>query len=165
MWDRSTRVPLIFAGPDIAKGGRCTQPAELLDMYPTLLDLCGLPEKKDLEGRSLVPQLKDATAKREHPAITTHNHDNHGVRSEHWRYIRYADGSEELYDMRKDPNEWKNVAADPAHSAIVAEHRSWLPKTNRKPVPGSRSRILLFDDGKVNWEGTDVSPKDPIPEL
>ena len=88
LWDRSTRVPLIFAGPAVAPGARCMRPAELLDIYPTLIDLCGLPKKDGLEGISLLPQLQDAEAPRERPAITTHNHDNHGVRSENWRYIR-----------------------------------------------------------------------------
>ncbi|MBT7875444.1 MAG: sulfatase, partial [Verrucomicrobia bacterium] len=110
LWDRSTRVPLIFAGPGVAKSSRCSKPAELLDLYPTLSDLAGLPQPSGLEGHSLLPQLKDAESPRKWPAITTHNHDNHGIRSEHWRYIRYADGSEELYDMRKDPNEWDNLA-------------------------------------------------------
>ena len=112
LWDRSTRVPLVFAGPGVAAGGRCSQPVELLDIYPTLIDLCGLPAHNPLEGHSLMPQLRDAQAERPWPAITTHNHDNHGIRTEDWRYIRYADGSEELYDMRKDPNEWRNLADD-----------------------------------------------------
>ena len=101
---------MIFAGPGVASGSVSTRPAELLDLYPTLVEMGGLPEKGGLEGHSLVPQLKNARAPREWPAITTHNHDNHGVRSENWRYIRYADGSEELYDMRRDPNEWNNLA-------------------------------------------------------
>ncbi len=165
LWDRSTRVPLIFAGPGVSKGGRCTQPVELLDMYPTLIKLCDLPEKKGLEGISLMPQLKDANSKRKRPAITTHNHDNHGIRSENWRYIRYADGSEELYDMRTDPNEWKNLAADPKHKNVIASHRKWLPKKSKKPAPGSRSRILTFEAGKANWEGKDIGKDDPVPEL
>lgn len=165
LWDRGTRVPLIFAGPGVASGGRCKQPAELLDIYPTLSDLCDLTQRDDLEGHSLVPQLKDDQASREWPAITTHNHDNHGVRSENWRYIRYADGSEELYDMRTDPNEWNNVADDPRFARIVKQHRGWIPES-RKPVPGSKHRILLYsEDGSVNWEGSDVNPDDPVPEL
>ena len=81
LWDDGTRVPLIFAGPGINKG-RCKQPAELLDIYPTLSALIGAETPKHLEGISLIPQLKDADAKREHPAITCHNHDNNAVRSE-----------------------------------------------------------------------------------
>ena len=165
LWDDGTRVPLIFAGPGITQGQRCTKPAELLDMYPTLIDLCGLSKNDRLEGHSLLPQLKDAEASRAWPAITTHNHDNHGVRSEHWRYIHYADGSEELYDMRKDPHEWKNLAADPQFATILAEHRSQMPKSSAKPAPGSASRILIYENGNVNWEGEDVGANDPIPEL
>ncbi len=165
LWERSTHVPLIFAGPGIAERSRCSRPAELLDIYPTLVELCGLPKKKGLEGHSLVPQLKDAAAPRRWPAITTHNRDNHGVRSEHWRYIRYADGSEELYDMRRDPNEWYNLAGDPKFADVIREHRRWLPKKNAKPAPGSRSRILIYENGKANWEGKDIGPNDPIPEI
>jgi len=166
LWDRSTRVPLIFAGPGVTAGGRCEEPAELLDMYPTLIELCGLPERSDLEGHSLMPQLRKDTAARKWPAITTHNHDNHGVRSKDWRYIRYADGSEELYDMRNDPNEWDNLADDPSCSSVLEQHRAWLPSVNKKPVPGSAHRILLYEaDGSVNWEGSDVGANDPIPEL
>ncbi len=165
LWDRSTRVPLIFAGPGIAAAAKCEQPAELLDMYPTLIDLCGLPKNSRLEGLSLMPQLQDASTPRKRPAITTHNHDNHGVRSQDWRYIRYADGSEELYDMQKDPNEWRNLAGDPKFANIVKEHRRWLPKVNEKPAPGSRHRILIYKDGKANWEGNDIGDADDIPGL
>ena len=165
LWDDGTRVPLIFAGPGVKPGQVCTQPAELLDIYPTLTGLLDLPEKKGLDGRSLIPQLQDAKAKRRHPAITTHNHDNHGVRSEHWRYIQYADGSEELYDMRKDPNEWTNLASDPKLAKVIARHKQFLPKINRKPALGSKHRILLYDNGQVNWQGEQVKPTDPIPGL
>ncbi len=164
LWDRSTRVPLIFAGPGVAKG-RCTQPAELLDIYPTLLDVCGLPANGRLEGLSLMPQLTNASTKRDRPAITTHNHDNHGVRSENWRFIQYADGSEELYDMQADPNEFHNLIGNAKHKAIADRHRKWLPKKNAKPVPGSKHRILIYEDGKANWQGEDIGKNEPIPEL
>ena len=166
LWDRSTRVPLIFAGPGVKPGQRCTQPAELLDIYPTLLDLAGLPQREGLEGLSLVPQLKDAATRRDRPAITSHNQGNHGIRSERWRYIRYADGSEELYDHLHDPDEWTNLADRPEHAAVIAEHRRWLPTTDLPPAPGSASRILTYDrktDVAV-WEGKTVKRGDPIPE-
>jgi arylsulfatase A-like enzyme len=167
LWDRGTRVPLIFAGPGVSPDSRCAEPAELLDIYPTLSELCHLEQPEGLEGHSLLPQLKDSAHAREWPAITTHNHDNHGIRSRDWRYIRYADGSEELYNMVEDPNEWTNLASRPEHSQIIAEHRQWIPKVNRKPVPGSRDRILLYDasTGQSNWEGKDILPNSPIPEI
>ena len=85
LWDRGTKVPLIFAGPGIKAAQRCTQPAELLDLYPTLIDLTGVPKRTDLEGLSLLPQLKDAATKRDRPAVTSHNQGNHAVRTERWR--------------------------------------------------------------------------------
>jgi len=166
LWDRGTKVPLIFAGPGVKAEQRCTQPAELMDIYPTLIELAGLPARDDLEGLSLVPQLRDAATKRERPAITSHNQGNHGVRSENWRYIHYADGSEELYDMRKDPNEWTNLAADPAFAEVIAEHKKWLPKVDLPPAPNSASRVLTYDAAtdEATWEGTRVKRGDPIPE-
>ena len=69
----------------------------------------------------MTPQLRDAKAERQWPAITTHNQNNHSVRTERWRYIRYADGSEELYDRAVDPNEWDNLARDSKNAATIRE--------------------------------------------
>jgi len=166
LWDRSTRVPLIFAGPGITRGGRCVEPAELLDIYPTLNELCGLTQRQDLEGQSLLPQLKDATAQRDRPAITSHNQGNHGIRSNRWRYIRYADGTEELYDLKTDPHEWTNLIGQPEHSEVISEHRRWLPKIDRAPAVGSAQRVLTYDalSDIATWEGTTIHRSDPIPE-
>ena len=166
LWERSTRVPLIFAGPGVASGGRCQQPAELLDIYPSLIDLCGLSERAGLEGLSLRPQLVDAHAKRERPAITTHNQGNHAIRSERWRYIRYADDSEELYDLHQDPHEWENLARHPEHTSVIAESRKWLPTRDVPPAANSAHRILTYDKStdEANWEGQIVRRNDPIPE-
>jgi choline-sulfatase len=166
LWDPSTRVPLIFAGPGITSGQRVTSPAELLDIFPTLVDLTNAPARNDLEGLSLVPQLRDSTTKRERPAITTHNQGNHGIRSERWRYIHYADGSEELYDMAADPHEWRNLAAKPEHAATIAEHKKWLPKPDSPLAPGSAHRILAYEAATdtAHWEGSPITRTDPIPE-
>ena len=166
LWERGTRVPLLLAGPGITAAQRCTQPAELLDLYPTLIELASLPARTDLEGLTLTPQLRNATVKRGRPALTSHNQGNHAVRSERWRYIRYADGSEELYDMIHDPREWSNLAALPEYAAVITEHQKWLPKIDLPPAPGSANRILTYDpaSGKAVWEGTPINPGDPIPE-
>jgi arylsulfatase A-like enzyme len=158
LWERSTRVPLIFAGPGIAKGAVSRRPAELLDLYPTLVELCGLPARDGLDGHSLVPQLRDPEAPRPWPAVTTHGPNNHSVRDERWRYIRYADGSEELYDTVADPNEWTNLAGDPSYATVIREHRRWLPKVNAPPVPGSRVRVVELRDGIPYWEGAPIIP-------
>lgn len=158
LWERSARVPLIFAGNGIAGGGRCAQPAELLDIYPTLIELCGLPPRSGLEGHSLAPQIADPHARRDWPAITTHNRFNHAVRTEQHRYIRYADGSEEFYDLQADPQEWRNLAADPAMRELIEAHRRWLPAINAPPVAGSSHRLLVEEDGRWIWEGTVIDP-------
>jgi arylsulfatase A-like enzyme len=164
LWERSTRVPLIFAGPGVAKGAKCGRPAELLDLYPTLTELCGLPQKPGLEGLSLVPQLKDAAAPRERPAVTTHNPGNHAVRTERWRYVRYADGTEELYDRDADPNEWTNLAADPRHADLKKQLARWMPAASAPPLPGSAGRILTYENGVPVWEGKPIAPTDPFPD-
>lgn len=165
LWERSTRVPFIWAGPGIAKSAKCGRPAELLDIFPTLLDVCGIAPRGDLDGHSLAAQLKDADAPREWPAITTHNQGNHTIRTEKWRYIRYADGSEELYDEQADPNEWKNLAGDSNFADTKAQLAKWLPKKDVPAVPGSKSRVLIYDPAtkRVVWEDEEVDRDAPLP--
>ena len=166
LWDPTARVPLIFAGPGISKGSRCRRPAELLDIYPTLAELCGLKSvPEEIEGLSLVPQLKDAQAPRSRPAITTHGPGNDSARSETHRYIRYADGSEELYDVRKDPDEFKNLASDPKTKKLRKKLASFFPKNPAKPVTGSNARLIeRKKDGSVYWENTLIEKDAKIPE-
>ena len=138
LWEEATHNVLLFWAPGVTQpGGRCPSPVSLLDIYPTLLDLCGLPPREELEGLSLLQLLKDPTSQRERPALTTHGRLNHSIRSLRWRYTRYADGTEELYDHQQDPMEWNNLASDPAHSEVKEELSKWLPK---KDAPDSESR-------------------------
>lgn len=164
LWDDSTRVPLIFSGPKVKSGQVCSKPVELLDIYPTLIELCDLPENRKLEGLSLLPLLEDANATGIRPAVTTHNQNNHGVRSVGWRFIQYAVETRELYDMRNDPNEWKNLAEDPKFKKVIEEYLQFLPSVNLPPV-GSRSRILTVEKDHVLWEGEIVRPEDPVPGI
>lgn len=165
LWERSTRVPLIFAGPGSPSGTRCAEPVELLDVFPSLCDLAGLPKPERLEGHTLVPQLKDASAAREWPAISNHNPGNNSVRDKSWRYIRYMDGSEELYDIAKDPHEFKNLAGDPAFAEEIARLAKWIPENQKLHAPGSAQRILEYRDGKAFWEGKEIHVGDPIPGI
>jgi choline-sulfatase len=158
LWERSTRVPLVMAGPGVCSGAVCVRPAELLDLFPTLIELCGLTPREELEGHSLAPQLKDANSPRQFPAITTHNQGSHSVRSERWRFIHYADGTEELYDHRDDPHEWNNLANDARFADVKRDHSRWLPAREAKPAPGSVTRFLNRDGGIWYWEGQPVVP-------
>ena len=129
LWEKANHVPFIIVAPGVTTPGtRCDQPVGLVDIYPTLIELAGLSEKPELDGSSLVPLLKNPAAKWDRPAIMTQLRGNHAVRSERWRYIRYSDGSEELYDHDQDPWEWTNLAEDPRYIKVIADHKQWLPK-------------------------------------
>lgn len=135
LWQRSTHVPLIFAGAGVQQPGVARrQPVSLLDLYPTLTGLCGLPANRRNEGASLVPLLRDAKARRP-PAVCTYLRNNHAVRDERWRYIRYEDGGEELYDTVADPNEYRNLAGDPKLTKVKHDLARWMPAKNAESVP------------------------------
>lgn len=128
LYEESTRVPLIFAGPGVLVNASCARPVGLIDIYPTLLELAGLPPNQQNDGRSLVPLLGDPDRAWDHPALTFWGRNNTAVRTEAYRYIRYEDGSEELYNRTKDPNEWTNLAADPETLAIRESLRRAIPQ-------------------------------------
>lgn len=133
----SAHVPLVITGPGIAPQQTCTHPVSLLDLYPTLVELAGLPAKSGLDGVSLVPLIKNPAAPWERPALTTAGFKNHSLRTDRWRYIRYADGAEELYDHAKDPLERTNLANQPESAKIKAELQPWFPKHDEPRNPDS----------------------------
>jgi arylsulfatase A-like enzyme len=136
LWEESTRVPFIVSVPGLTEpGARCSRPVSLLDIYPTLIDLCGLTARDELEGTSIRPLLQDPDTPWERPAITTLRQDAHSVRSERWRYIRYQDGSEELYDHENDEHEWTNLASDPQYAPVKDELARWLPEVSAPDAP------------------------------
>jgi len=141
LWEEATRVPLFISVPGVTSPGtRSDRTVSLLDLYPTLVELCGLPPREELEGRSIAPLLPDPAAEWDHPVVTTHGRDNHAVRNERWRYIRYSDGSEELYDHKQDPREWTNLAGDPQWNELKASLAMHLPKVNAKDAPARRDK-------------------------
>ncbi len=142
LWEKANRVPFIIVAPGITKPGTvCSSPVSLIDIYPTLIELAGLPEKSNLDGQSLVPLLKDPQMSWDRPARMTQRRGNHAIRSDRWRYIHYQDGTEELYDHNNDPWEWKNLAKDPEYAPVIAEHKKWLPKTEKQVPPRKRKPV------------------------
>lgn len=135
LWAESTRTPLMICAPGIRPGQQTDAPAGLIDIFPTLNELCGLPAKTGLEGRSLVPLLHEPDAQWERPIVSTWLPNNHAVIDRRWRYIRYADGAEELYDYRTDPGEFTNLAQRPELARVKADLARWLPAQN---VPALR---------------------------
>jgi arylsulfatase A-like enzyme len=139
LWERATRVPLFMVAPGLTKANQqCQRTVNLMDMYPTLIELCGLPKKSDIEANSLVPLLKNPQSKWDHPSVMTWGRNNHAVRDERWRYIRYADGTEELYDHDRDPHEWTNLAKDAKFDTVKKGLAVHLPKVNAPDAPHSK---------------------------
>lgn len=135
LWEEATHCVLMLSAPGSKPGQRCAAPVNLMDLYPTLVELCGLPPRTGLEGSSLVPLLHDPASGGERYSVTTHGKDNHTVRTSRWRYIRYATGDEELYDHDRDPHEWTNLASDPATADVRAKLRGLLPRINVEEMP------------------------------
>jgi arylsulfatase A-like enzyme len=124
-----------------APGTRCVRTVDFLSLYPTLCDLAGLPLPPHLEGPSLRPLLANPRAEWSRPALTTHGHRNHAVRSERYRYIRYAEGGVELYDHQRDPFEWTNIAGTEAGAAALRDLAGHLPKQEKAPATqGSKAQ-------------------------
>jgi arylsulfatase A-like enzyme len=135
LWEPSLRVPLIIVAPGVTTpGSRSDVPVNSMDLYPTLVDLAGLQAPPHLEGgESLRPLLENPAMEWDRVALSTWGKGNHSVRDKRWRYTRYADGFEELYDHSTDPNEWENVASDPQHQALKARLAAGFPTLNVDP--------------------------------
>ncbi len=138
LWEESTRVPLIVVRPDDQLPQKSNRPVGLIDLYPTILELAGVPARDSNEGRSLVPLLEDPDAPRDRPILTNYGRGNNALRTERFRYIRYEDSSEELYDHANDPNEWVNLAGDPEFVSVVESLRTHLPEAEAPYHPGTQ---------------------------
>jgi arylsulfatase A-like enzyme len=128
LWETTTRTTLIISAPgQLQKNLLCWRPVSLIDLYPTLVELCGLPSRNGLDGHSIVPLLQDPKMEWKRPVLITYGQGNHAVRTERWRYIRYHDGGEELYDHDSDPQEWTNLANLSRHSLVIERLRKSIP--------------------------------------
>lgn len=141
LWEEATHAPLMMAGPGIPEGKLVYEPVEHLSIYPTLLELSGLPAYSRNEGRSLVPLINGEDSGEEWYAITTFGMNNHAVRTQDYRYIRYEDGGEELYNHSIDPQEWHNVAGEQAYQEKKRELKQYLPEKN---VPWTEHSSYTF---------------------
>ena len=133
LWDQTTRVPTFIHAPGVSEDGtKIRVPVILTDLYPTLCELAGLPIPKQCDGESLVPQLKDPTTPRERLSLTSfqfrsEQSPSHAVSDERFRYIKYGNGFEELYDLKTDPNEFTNLAENPEFSALKTRLAKGIP--------------------------------------
>lgn len=139
LWERSLHVPLIFAGARVPKAKTVNDVVSLLDVYPTLLDLCGVARPGRLDGASLEPLLNGRAENWPNISVSSY-HDGWSVMTTRYHLIRYADGSGELYDLEKDPNEWTNVFANPLYAEIIPQLTQHIPKTTGSKPPERRRR-------------------------
>ncbi|MFP6581207.1 MAG: sulfatase/phosphatase domain-containing protein [Candidatus Hydrogenedentota bacterium] len=138
LWERATRVNLVWVAPGVTKpGSTCGKPVNLLDVYPTLASLTGCePTERQLEGNDLSALMKNLEASWDKTSLTTYGYKNYSIRSERYRYIVYADGTEELYDHEKDKWEWNNLADSPEYDDIKEMMRKGIPD-HHEPVGAS----------------------------
>lgn len=133
LWEEATRAPFLMIVPGVTKPGSvCQRTTDYLNIYPTLCDLCGIPKPAHLQGVSIRPLLENPAAAWDRPAQTTHGFKNHAVRTEQWRYIRYANGDEELYNEQTDPLEWTNLAKDEHYAPVKTELAKFMPTENAR---------------------------------
>ena len=155
LWERTSNVPFLWAGPGVAKGEKSDATVSLIDMYPTLVDLCGLPAPhQKLEGESLAKTLADPASANDRNVFLPHmNRGEYAVINRDWRYIRYGDDGEELYDLKADPNEWHNIAAMPEPSARKKELRRFAPAKFAEPAsPLNARKDLVLEGDSFRWE-------------
>lgn len=125
LWEEACRMPLIIKVPGLTEpNSRCQRTVNLVDLYPTLVDLAQLPPNEQNEGRSLFPLLKQPQTSWDYPSLTQMGEGRHTLRSERFRYIKYQNGAEELYDHGVDSLEWTNLIDNPDYDS----HRVELSK-------------------------------------
>ncbi len=159
LWEEATRTVLSITAPGLSRPGTiCPAPVDFMSLYPTVCELAGIPAPAPVKGPSLVPLLRDPDSPWDGVALCTHGRGNHAVRDARHRYIRYANGDEELYDHATDPMEYDNLAADPALAEVRARLGRWIPGEEAAPVPGGESESRGKGKGKA--KGRAGKPKD-----
>ena len=151
LWEEATRVPFLIATPGMKNAGtQSSRPVNLVSIFPTLVSLLGLSSDIPFDGPDLSPLLNHQNASWPHASLIDYGKGNTAVRTDHWRYIRYSDGTEELYDHQSDPNEWNNLASDPAYQKTKDKLANHLPEEYAPNVPGKSA----FKFNPDNWTFT-----------
>lgn len=171
LWENVIRTVMMIKVPEglekmpdgSANGMATTNLTSLLDIYPTLVDLCNLPERRDFDGVSLRSMLANPEEKVPRPIITTYDYGSYSIRYENWHYIKYLDDSEELYNLDKDPEEWHNLASDDGYANIKQQLTEHIPASPidlpevslielmEHHVPPFRSKDYFFSQERQEW--------------
>ena len=155
LWQRTSNIPFVWAGPGIAKGQKLDVSVSLIDMYPTFVEMCSLPQpQQKLEGISLAATLKNPAEAKDREVYLPHTEPKgYAIINREWRYINYADDTEELYSVQNDPNEWENLAENPEYEGIKKALRSNAPKTFARPAKNTTTKKNLVVEGEsYHWD-------------
>ena len=154
LWQRTSNIPFVWAGPGVAKGKSPDVTVSLIDMYPTFVEMCNLPKpKQTLEGVSLAATLKNPDQAKDRDVYLPYTEPNgYAVINKEWRYIKYPDDSEELYAVQGDYNEWFNLAENPEYASVKKSLSANAPKIFAKPAPQhSVIKDLVIEGENYHW--------------
>lgn len=153
LWERTSHVPFIWSGKGIAKNKKVSTTVSLIDMYPTFIDLCNLPSVGSLDGVSLLKVLQNPSKATDRNVFLPHMEKGaYALINSNWRYINYGDGTEELYDVKKDPNEWYNLANYRKYDKLKAEFKSSAPKVFAPRVTTTKELNLVIEGDSFYWK-------------
>jgi len=152
LWSETSRVPLIISGASIPKNKRVENTVGLIDLYPTLMELCNLPKQHKLDGKSLVPELMNTNSLDRDLFIPYHERGSYSVINSNYRYIYYKDGGEEFYNIKEDYNEWNNLVKDEKNRAIIDKMKLVVPEFRKSATPKKSLNLIFDDNGGYHWE-------------
>ena len=153
LWERTSHVPFIWAGKGIEKDQTVETTVSLIDIFPTLADLCDLNLESQVEGVSLASSLQDpSSAVERNVFLPSHERGGYSIINMDWRYIRNGDGSEELYNVREDPNEWNNLAGDESYREIIGDLQTSAPEEFAAEATARNSLRLVVEGDSFHWE-------------
>ncbi|MEP4077194.1 sulfatase [Haloferula sp.] len=160
LWERTSNVPFIWAGPSIDKGAVVETTVSLLDTYPTLVDLCGLPKNPENEGVSLASILAEPDTAKDRSVLQS-DRGSVAVINQEWRFTRYDNGEEELYHISEDPGEHHNLAAQSEFAGVIEKMAKDLPKQMASPGrgPGGRGLRLKVEGENCEWVSVPLKKK------
>ena len=163
LWNDATHVPYIVVAPGLAEPGTVNpQPISLVDTYPTMCDYAGIPQPEHLDGESLIPLLTDPEATRD-AAFISYGPENTAMQTERYRYIRYEDGSEELYDHQNDPHEWTNQSNNSEFSALKAKLKASVLEFQETGLDSNAGKFSAEKMNKSKPEKNVQPPSSAVP--
>lgn len=158
LWEETSHVPLLIAGNGLPENQKVNTTVSLIDLYPTLIEMCKLPQQHKMDGVSLASVLNDPSSATDRNVLMPYmERGGYTVINSSWRYIQYHDGSEELYNLQDDPNEYINLASDQYYRDTINEMKKTAPAEFHKSATPRTSLKLVIEEGSYHWESKDGS--------